>query len=131
MMARAGLVSQPSARRRAGKHWSRNRAGYLFLMPAFLLYALFMIYPFVQSIYFTFIEWNGADPVKQWVGVDNYRELFRDNRFWSALQHNVIWVVIGTISPMIIGMLLAMLLSTRPRGFTLFRTAYFMPQVLS
>ncbi|MDQ2683864.1 MAG: sugar ABC transporter permease, partial [Chloroflexota bacterium] len=112
MTAGAGLVSQPTAMQRAGRHWSRYRAGYLFLMPAFLLYAVFMIYPFAQSIYFTFIEWNGADPVKEWVGLQNYDELIRDDRFWNALKHNIIWVVIGTVSPMIIGLLLAMLLWT-------------------
>lgn len=131
MTAYAGFAQSRTTRQRARKHWSRNRAGYLFILPAFLLYAVFMIYPFVQSIYYTFIEWNGADPVKRWVGLDNYRELIDDSRFWNALEHNIIWVIIGTISPMVIGMLLAMLLWTRPRGFTLFRTVYFMPQVLS
>ena len=130
-MTAASLVSRPTAMQRAGKHWTRYRAGYLFLMPAFLLYAVFMIYPFVQSIYFTFIDWNGADPVKEWVGLENYRELVKDDRFWNALKHNIIWVIIGTAAPMIIGLLLAMLLWTRPKGFTLFRTVYFMPQVLS
>jgi ABC-type sugar transport system permease subunit len=131
MTAGAALAPPPTAMRRAGKHWTRYRAGYLFILPAFLLYAVFMIYPFVQSVYFTFIEWNGADPVKTWVGLDNYRRLIDDNRFWSALKHNIIWVIIGTISPMVVGMLLAMLLWSKPRGFTLFRTVYFMPQVLS
>ena len=116
---------------RIARHWARNRAGYLFVLPASLLYAVFMIYPFGRSIYFTFIEWNGADPVKTWVGLDNYRELIHDSLFWKALQHNVIWVIVGTIAPMVIGMLLAMLLWTRPKGFILFRTVYFMPQVLS
>jgi ABC-type sugar transport system permease subunit len=131
MMIDTSLVAPPPAMSRAGRHWSRYRAGYLFVLPAFLLYAVFMIYPFVQSIYFTFIEWNGADPVKTWVGLDNYRELVRDDLFWKALRHNVTWVIIGTVSPMVIGMLLAMLLWTRPKGFTLFRTVFFMPQVLS
>jgi ABC-type sugar transport system permease subunit len=131
MTAGAALAPRPSTMQRAGKHWSRYRAGYLFVLPAFLLYAVFMIYPFAQSVYFTFIEWNGADPVKKWVGLDNYRRLIDDSRFWNALEHNVIWVIIGTISPMVIGMLLAMLLWSKPRGFTLFRTVYFMPQVLS
>src|SRR5215207_9702987 len=99
MTAGAALAPPPTAMRRAGKHWTRYRAGYLFILPAFLLYAVFMIYPFVQSVYFTFIEWNGADPVKTWVGLDNYRRLIDDNRFWSALKHNIIWVIIGTISP--------------------------------
>jgi ABC-type sugar transport system permease subunit len=131
MMIDTSLVAPPPAMSRVSRHWSRYRAGYLFVLPAFLLYAVFMIYPFVQSIYFTFIEWNGADPVKTWVGLDNYRELVRDDLFWKALRHNATWVVIGTVSPMVIGMLLAMLLWTRPKGFTLFRTVFFMPQVLS
>lgn len=115
----------------AGRHWARYRAGYLFVLPSFALYALFMIYPFIQSIYLSFVSWNGADPVKKWVGLANYRELIHDNLLWASLRHNLIWVVIGTVSPMVIGLFLAVLLWKRPRGFTLFRTAYFMPQVLS
>ncbi len=116
---------------RTSRHWAKYRAGYFFVLPAFLLYAVFMIYPFIQSVYLSFTSWNGADPVKTWVGLANYRELFRDHLLWTALRHNVIWVVLGTIGPMVIGLLLAVLLGTRPRGFTLFRTVYFMPQVLS
>jgi ABC-type sugar transport system permease subunit len=116
---------------RTSRHWAKYRAGYFFVLPALLLYALFMIYPFIQSVYLSFTSWNGADPVKTWVGLANYQELFHDRLLWTALKHNLIWVVLGTIGPMVIGLLLAVLLGTRPRGFTLFRTVYFMPQVLS
>jgi ABC-type sugar transport system permease subunit len=69
--------------------------------------------------------------VKEWVGLANYRELIGDNLFWLSLQHTVIWVIVGTIAPIAIGMLLALLLWRRPKGFTVFRTFFFMPQVLS
>jgi ABC-type sugar transport system permease subunit len=130
-MAQIGIATRQPAMRRAGRHWGRYRAGYLFVLPAFLLYAVFMIYPFAQSIYLSFTSWNGAEPVKEWVGLANYHELVHDGLLWRSLRHNLIWVVIGTLSPMIIGLLLAVLLWRQPRGFTLFRTAYFMPQVLS
>ena len=113
------------------RHWGAYRAGYLFLLPALLLYAIFMIYPFFQSIYLSFTDWNGADPVKNFVGLENYRKLWSDGLLWRSLQHNLIWVIIGTLGPLILGFLLAVLLSARPRGFTVFRTVYFMPQVLS
>lgn len=113
------------------RHWGQYRAGYLFLLPAFALYAVFMIYPFFQSIYLSFTDWNGADPVKNFVGLENYRNLWSDSLLWQSLQNNVIWVVIGTVGPLSLGFLLAVLLSARPKGFTLFRTVYFMPQVLS
>lgn len=116
---------------RLARHWAQYRAGYLFVLPAFLLYALFMIYPFFQSIYLSFTDWNGAEPVKNWVGLANYREMFHDSHLWKALQNNIKWVIIGTISPMIIGLFLAMMLWRQPRGFVVFRTVFFLPQVLS
>jgi ABC-type sugar transport system permease subunit len=115
----------------ARRFWRRNRAGILFLLPPLLLYLLFMVYPFLQSIYLSFTSWNGVQPVKEWIGLENYRQLLRDTRLWGALQHNLIWVVICTIGPLVIGMVLALLLWRQPRGFTLFRLVYFMPQVLS
>ena len=72
-----------------------------------MLYLVFMVYPFFQSIYFSFTSWNGVTAVKEWVGLANYRELIDDDLFWLSLKHNVIWVIIGTISPIVIGMLLA------------------------
>jgi ABC-type sugar transport system permease subunit len=113
------------------RQWARYRAGILFVLPAFLLYALFMIYPFFQSIYLSFTSWNGVDAVKEWIGLGNYRELIHDDHLRKALRNNLTWVIVGTIAPMAIGLLLAMLLWRQPRGFTLFRTVYFLPQVLS
>jgi ABC-type sugar transport system permease subunit len=115
----------------ARRSWRRYRAGILFVLPALILYLIFMVYPFFQSIYFSFTSWNGVTAVKEWVGLANYYELIKDDLFWLSLQHTVFWVIVGTIAPIAIGMLLAILLWRRPKGFTLFRTFYFMPQVLS
>ena len=109
----------------------RHRAGLLFVLPALLLYLVFMVWPFLQTIYFTFTDWNGVNPVKRWVGLANYRALVGDPLLWQALRNNLTWVVIGTIAPMAIAFLLAVLLWRQPRGFLVFRTVYFMPQVLS
>ncbi|MDF3042876.1 MAG: binding-protein-dependent transport system inner rane component [Thermomicrobiales bacterium] len=111
--------------------WRRYRAGVFFVLPALVLYLVFMVYPFFQSIYLSFTSWNGVEPVKEWIGLDNYRELIRDPMLWTSLRHNLIWVVIGTVAPIVIGMALALLLWRQPKGFTLFRTMFFMPQVLS
>ncbi len=115
----------------ARRSWRRYRAGILFVLPALVLYLVFMVYPFFQSIYFSLTSWNGVAAVKEWVGLANYRELIGDDLFWLSLLHTVIWVIVGTIAPIVFGMLLAILLWRRPKGFTLFRTFFFMPQVLS
>jgi len=115
----------------ARRSWRRYRAGILFVLPALTLYLIFMAYPFFRSIYFSFTSWNGVTAVKEWVGLANYRALIADDRFWLSLKNTVIWVIVGTIAPIVVGMLLAVLLWSRPKGFTLFRTTFFMPQVLS
>jgi len=102
-----------------------------FLLPAIVVYTVFMIYPFANNVYLSLFEWNGLSPDKEFVGLQNYQTLLADPLFWSALKHNVIWAVLGTVLPVAIGLLLAMLLRDQPRGYTVFRAVFFMPQVLA
>ncbi len=110
--------------------WQRSRAAVFFVLPALALYLVFMVWPFLQSFWFATTDWNGATATKTYVGLANFSELLRDDLFWLALRNNLTWVVIGTVAPLVIGMTLAMLLWGRPRGFTLFRTVFFLPYVL-
>jgi ABC-type sugar transport system permease subunit len=113
--------------------WIRkNRAGYLFILPALLLYLFFFIYPFISSIYLSMTDWNGVDPKKSFIGLKNYIDMASDSLMWRSFSHNIVWVIIGTISPIVIGLLLGVLLSGKnTRGRTVFRTIFFMPVVLS
>ena len=120
---RRGQLS-PRAKRKAV-------AGWVFVAPAILIYAFFFIQPFFYSIYYSLTDWNGADPVKQFVGLGNYIKLAGDSLLWQALGHNLIWVIIGTVSPIAIGLLLGVLIWTGALGRVLFRTIYFLPVVLS
>lgn len=120
---RRGQLS-PRAKRKA-------LAGWAFVVPALLIYAFFFIQPFFYSIYYSLTDWNGADPVKQFVGLGNYIKLAGDSLLWQALGHNLIWVIIGTVSPIAIGLLLGVLIWTGALGRVLFRTIYFLPVILS
>jgi ABC-type sugar transport system permease subunit len=57
--------------------------------------------------------------------------MLNDQLVWRALWHNVIWIIVGTISPIVISLALAMLLWPRTHGQNFFQAAYFMPQILS
>lgn len=120
----------PVAQRRARRTWAKFAAAYAFVLPAFVVFTLFVIYPFVSSFYLSLTEWNGADPVKTFVGLRNYARLLQDDMLWLTLRHNVVWMVAGSVASIVTGLLLAMLLWSRPRGFLAFRTIYFMPQIL-
>lgn len=104
--------------------------GHAFILPALLLYLVFFIYPFAISIYYSLTSWDGAQATKRFVGWANYRTLASDPLLWEALLHNVIWIVLGTVSPIAIGLLLGVLLWSGARGITTFRTLYFLPFIL-
>jgi ABC-type sugar transport system permease subunit len=135
-MSAESTTSLTAARPKVGRlslqrFWWKVGIYYLFLLPALLLYALFMLYPFFNSIYLSMTEWDGAFPVKEFVGVNNYVRLAQDRLVWLSLSHNLIWVIVGTVVPIAIGLFLAVLLWSKPWGMTLFRTVYFMPVVLA
>jgi raffinose/stachyose/melibiose transport system permease protein len=102
----------------------------LFISPALAIYLIFMLYPFLNTIYLSFTNWNGATVTKDFVGLSNYARMFGDQAVWKAFYNNVIWVIIGTISPVVLGLFLALLLWSGARGSLFFRTVYFLPFIL-
>jgi len=131
MSTRVVELNSKARRLTAGDVVSRKTAGYVFVLPALALYGFFVLYAFANSIYYSLVSWDGAQPVKDYIGLTNYSILLRDPLLWQALYHNVIWVILGTVSPIAIGLLLGVLLWHGVRGMTLFRTVFFMPVVLS
>jgi raffinose/stachyose/melibiose transport system permease protein len=105
--------------------------GYALVVPALLLYGLFLLWPIIQTVYLSLTNWNGLSATPTWVGLDNYRRLIGDDRFGAALGNNMQWVV-GSWLAQGLGLLLAALLSAQwIRGRTLFRTLLFVPATLS
>jgi ABC-type sugar transport system permease subunit len=129
MAARTREFTQPR-RSSLSRTQRKTIAGYLFIAPAFLLYAFFFVYPFVISIYYSLVKWGGAGP-KQFVGFANYARLFSDRLLWQSLQHNLLWVIVGTITPIAIALLLGALLWRGLPGMLFFRTIFFLPVILS
>jgi ABC-type sugar transport system permease subunit len=104
--------------------------GYALLIPPLILYGYFILYPLIQTAYFALTSWDGAKPVKEFIGLGNFERMASDPLFWGAFLHTLIWVVLGTIVTLVLALALAMFVWNRPRGFLFFRTIYFMPQVL-
>jgi ABC-type sugar transport system permease subunit len=94
------------------------------------LYTAFILYPLANLIYFSLTDWNGVEATKEFIGLRNYIEMAQDSLFWSSLRNNVVWVVFGTVVPIAIALFLAVLVSGHTVGSTVFRTIYFMPQVV-
>ncbi len=104
--------------------------GWLLLLPAAALLALFTHYPVVATLWGSFLSTpKGARPAV-WVGLDNYRQLVDDPIFWQALVNNL-WFALGTIPASIaLALLMAVWVSGRIKGRGFLRLAYFTPTVL-
>ena len=66
--------------------------GYLFILPSLIGFAIFFAYPALRAVYISFLDWNLLSDAK-YVGLDNYRTLVADERFWSSLRVTVLYVV--------------------------------------
>jgi ABC-type sugar transport system permease subunit len=91
---------------------------------------VFLLFPMANAVYYVFVDFNGINPQPPWVGMSNFTELAGDANVWAAFKHNVIWIVIGTIAPLFIGLVLALLVWNVRRGNAWYRTAFFLPFVL-
>ena len=104
---------------------------YLFILPAVALYAVFNLGPVLASFIFSFFEWDLLRPTAEFAGLDHYNYILNDNRFWSALSHNFIFLGLAVIIPVWIGLLLAVFIYEIRRGRVFFRAALFLPAIFS
>ena len=101
----------------------------ILLAPAAILFSLFVIYPIGRTLELSLYEWNGID-AKRFVGLRNYRELFADPLFATALGNNARWLACYLLAP-VLGLALAVLVNQSMRGMRLVRSLFFMPFVIS
>src|SRR4028119_56315 len=120
-----GLASVPPLRRQQAYY------GALFVVPGLLIYTVFMLFPFFATIYLSFTNWDGVSPEREFVGLANYARMFGDATAIKSFVNNIVWVLIGTIAPVVLGLFEALLVWAGGRGGSLFfRTLFFLPFVL-
>ena len=124
-MAGSDGATTPAVTRRA-----QARLGIALVAPLALLVATFFLVPLINSVYFAFVDFNGFEADPPFVGLGNFIELVNDPQVWPALRNNIIWIVVGTVGPLTIGLGVALLLWNIERGSTLYRLAFFLPYVL-
>lgn len=129
-----------SAHTRRGSHTLGERlrrslrsdamAGYLFIAPAIVGFAVFVVYPLVDAAYLSLTNWNGlTDPV--FIGLKNFVDLFtKDPSFFPSLRATGYFALLSVPSSLVIGLLLALLLNRNRVGVRVFRTLIYLPVVL-
>lgn len=102
----------------------------LYILPTLLINAVIIAIPAMLTIVLAFFSWDGISaPV--FVGLDNFRALWNDGVFWTALGNNVIWTIIFLTVPIAMGLLAATMMLVARRGSTFFQVIYFLPVIIA
>jgi ABC-type sugar transport system permease subunit len=112
------------------KSWARYWELSQFIGPAIVLFGLFVIYPIIHLAYGSFFNWSGVGTMR-FIGLDNYKELFGDWIFYTALKNELIWMIFTIFPQMLLGFVLAVCLNRPMFGRNVYRTILYMPAVLS
>jgi multiple sugar transport system permease protein len=102
---------------------------WLFLAPAMVVFATYVIYPIISSIMLSFYEWDGLGE-KTWVGFANYVELFDSDTFYTSLWNNFLWLIFFMLAPPL-GMAIALFLNQQVKGIRVVKSLFFFPFVIS
>lgn len=101
------------------------------MLPALLVYGLFVLVPIAQAAWFSLFDWNGLEPLNDFVGLDNYARVLNDTVFQQAAWHNTLIVLLSLFIQIPFALWLALMLNNRFRGRTLLRLIFFAPYVIS
>jgi multiple sugar transport system permease protein len=127
------IVEPAVPARSRGRGWWRSNqqrlTPWLFLAPGLFMFAVYVLWPILNSFYVSFHDWDGLGQM-EWIGWENYQELRTDPAFETSLWNNVIWLVLYLLAiPM--GLFIAIFLNQSVWGIRLYKSMFFFPFVIS
>ena len=106
-------------------------SSYLYILPAFIFYILFVLLPLGDTLFTSFTQWNGISE-KKWVGLENYTKNLSNKKITSSIKHSFILIIFYSFLPIIIGLLIAgIMIRVKIHGMATYRAILFLPQILS
>lgn len=106
-----------------------ERCFLLFLAPTLVAFAIGFIYPFLKGIYLSFCSFTTSSDA-EWTGIINYIKAFQDDTFIHAFWYTALFAIVSLLIINILAFAVAYLLTLGIKGANLFRTAFFMPNLI-
>jgi len=105
---------------------------FLYLLPAVLVFTLFLVVPVAGTVVISTTDWDGiALSSATFVGIQNYVDAFQDSGFWNALWHNIVLIPYFVILPALLGLIPAVLVhQLKLRGARFFQAGLFLPYIM-
>ena len=109
----------------------QNSSLLLFTLPALVVYALFKLYPAFSGIFYAMTDWNGIDKTWSFIGLANFARVLKDEYFWQSILFTFKYVAVMVIVANVIALTLAVAIETRRHTRGVFRTVFYMPNMIS
>ncbi|TGY44584.1 sugar ABC transporter permease [Clostridium sartagoforme] len=104
---------------------------YGMVAPALIIFLVFSIYPIGYMIYLSFHNWDLINPVKQFVGMNNFKDLINDALFLQVIRNSIVYMIVTVLGSIILGTLLAVFLNKDTRISRILQSVTFAPYVIS
>ncbi|WP_226035308.1 carbohydrate ABC transporter permease [Aquibacillus saliphilus] len=102
-----------------------------FVGPALLFFIIIQIIPFFMGVYYSFTSWNGVSSAVEWVGFDNYKQIFtNDERYYDSFIFTTKFMFAAVVISNIIGFSFALILDAALKTKNVLRTVFFLPNVI-
>src|ERR1700742_281063 len=125
-------TAQPRPTTRSRGHLPGRRIAYLYVLPFFLVFAAFSVYPWLATAWVSLHDTRlSTYNQSNWVGLENYHNLLTNKFFWNAFKNTITIGIISTVPQLLMALGIAHLLNYRMRGRTFFRVALLMPYATS
>lgn len=126
-----GATPPPARRRTRGAPGRPRLIAYLYIAPAILFFATFVVFPVVSTVNASFYQWNGITQAT-WVGLDNYVDIINDEKLLGSFRNSLVFVFFFSLLPVGLGLMIAAIMGRHPlKGLPLFRVILFVPQVVA
>ncbi len=104
---------------------------FTFILPALIMFSVFVAYPFLQGFPMSFTNWDGMSPSRVFVGFDNYMRIFQDGNVVNATKNTLIFTALTMVFSNLFGLLFALMISKATKLNNVLRTCIFVPYCLS
>ncbi|WP_413407914.1 carbohydrate ABC transporter permease [Paenibacillus amylolyticus] len=108
-----------------------KKSMYWFALPALIFYLTFWIFPILRLFQYSITDYNGYAQAYNYIGFDNYKELFRSDILGISLKNTLIYTFVTVIAGNIIGLAMALLLNMKIRGTGIYRSLAYIPTLFS
>lgn len=108
----------------------KDLVGWLLVAPSLVFMTCFTVWPIFRSIYLSFTKYRMGMEKPEWIGFENYINLFQSNLFWKVMGNTLYFAVITIIPSMVVGLFLATIVNRKSRATGFVRTTYFYPVIM-